>query len=204
MFSTKVQYNKIFGKDGWSGGSIGEGTVKYRYAVFYVQGTAQPVFVADLLGEEVTASEFVFLKGMQDIGVESGYGMSLFDLGTNQIEEPTQTVFEQLLEKTGGNNVRGHSIFGSELRVDAFGNLMYLGANNQYIIMNGASNPFTWRLVKPVDGTDFDTVKAGRFVNLTNLMSLDLYSRKELFSSSYPAKDKGEVCDAVEEKCITS
>lgn len=201
VFSTREQYDNIFGDDGWSGGKLSEGVAKYRYAVFYVQGTESPVFVADLLGEEVTASEFVFLKGLQSVGVENGYGMSLFDLGVNEIEEPSQSVFEQLLEKTGGNNVRGYSIFGSELRVDAFGNLMYLGANNQYIIMNGASNPFTWRPVAPDTGKDYDSVKAGRFVNLTNLMSLDLYARKDLFKSSYPSSDKGEVTDsAVTEK----
>lgn len=191
VFSTKKMYNEVFGSNGWNGDKA-----KYRYAVFYVQGTKQPVFVADLLGEEVTASEFVFLKGMQDVGIEAGYGMNLFDLGKNEIQEPSESVFKQLLEKTNTPDLPKYTIFGSELRVDCFGNLMYLGANNQYIIMNGASNPFTWRPVEAGSGNDFNSVKAGRFVNLTNLLSLDLYSRGDLFSSSYAAKVKEETSES--------
>lgn len=185
VFSTKSNYDQTFGEDGWNEA----GDAKYRYAVFYNQDSKTPVFVADLLGEEVTASEFVFLKGLQESGVADGYGFSLFDLGKNEIEEPSQSVFTQILEKTSGKDLSGYSIFGGDLRVDCFGNLMYLGSNNQYIIMSGASNPFTW---VPVDktGNDFPNVGAGRFVNMTNLMSLDLMARGDLFSSSYPAKEK--------------
>lgn len=185
-FSTKETYKRLFGLDP-------EKDSKYRYMVFYLDrgGSSQPVYVADMFGEEVTPSVFAFIKSLQDVGVKEGYGLSLLDLAKKQIEEPSQELIKEVVEKTKGKKAEGYTIYGTKLRVDCFGNLLCMGSNNQYIIMNGATNPFTWQVVDS-KGNDVPNMRAGKVLNLTNTMMLDLYSRQDLFTSSkkYEVTDK--------------
>lgn len=185
-FSSKETYIRLFGLDPAK-------DPKYRYMVFYINqgGTTQPVYVADMFGEEVTPSVFAFIKGLQGVGIKDGYGLSLLDLAKKQIEEPTEAFLKEVIEKTEGKKTEGYTIYGTKLRVDCFGNLLCMGSNNQYIIMNGATNPFTWQVVDS-RGNDVVDLRAGKVLNLTNTLMLDLYSRKDLLTSSgkYEVRDR--------------
>lgn len=150
------------------GEGYGEG--KYRFAYFGFEGSGgfQPVFSFDTQAKKNTASMVAFLKAMEMVDTNKGYGFAALDFKNGEIDVDEES-FAKLLEETGEKELAASSIYGAPLKVSAFGDIIWMGANHQYVILPGAMNPFTWQRTDQ-DGKDYG--KAGNALNVANAQML--------------------------------
>lgn len=163
-----------------------------RYAVYYFineEGKKIPVYVSDMYGEEITPSVVAFVKSVHKLGKIQGYGASVFDINTKilGLKEGESFNRNEFSTKIGGwlkgldeESAEGYTIFGAKLRVDCFGNILYMGSNFQNIAIPAASNPYTWVPVKE-DGSDYTSNKAGTVFNIANILHLSQLGEGNLF-----------------------
>ena len=164
----------------------GEGDYRYAYFGFDDGKGFKPVFGFDTQAKDNTASYVAFLKAMEMVDTEKGYGFAALDFKEGEIDVSGDG-FKKLLETIGEKQLAESSIYGAKLRVDAFGNLLWMGANHQYVILPGAMNPFTWQRI---DGNGKDFGKAGNALNVANAQLLTHINQGSL-GTGHPAEDKG-------------
>ena len=152
----------------YAGSSIGTGDYRYVYFGFGEGDNFKPVLSFDVTGKTNTASKVAFLKALEMVDTEKGYGFSLLDFKDGEIDV-TKDTFKKLVESKSKEDIAGSSIYGAKLGVDAFGNIIWFGKNHQYVILPGAMNPYTWQ---QIDGNGNDYGKAGSTYNLANAQSI--------------------------------
>lgn len=146
----------------------GEGKYRYGYFGFENGDGFQPVFGFDTHAETNTASMVAFLKAMEMVDVEKGYGFAALDFKDGEIEISRDSLAE-LIDSIGDKDLAASSIYGASLAVSAFGDILWMGANHQYVIMPGAMNPFTWQRTTN-KGKDYG--RAGNALNIANAQML--------------------------------
>lgn len=149
------------------GDGYGEGQYRYVYLGFSEE-KFHPIISFDAQGKEQTASFVAFMKAMEMVDTERGYGFAALDFKKGEIDV-TQSGLKELLESIGEDRISDSSIYGAKLGVDAFGNILWLGANHQYVILPGAMNPYTWQ---QIDGNGSDYSQAGTVYNVANAQSI--------------------------------
>lgn len=149
------------------GEGYGEGQYRYVY-VGFSEDKFHPVMSFDAQGKEQTASYVAFMKAMEMVDTDKGYGFAALDFKKGEIDV-TQAGLKELLESIGENRIYDSSIYGAKLGVDAFGNILWLGANHQYVVLPGAMNPYTWQ---QIDGNGSDYGQAGTVYNVANAQSI--------------------------------
>lgn len=149
------------------GDGYGEGQYRYVYLGFS-EDKFHPIMSFDAQGKEQTASFVAFMKAMEMVDTEKGYGFAALDFKKGEIDV-TQSGLKELLESIGENKLIDSSIYGAKLGVDAFGNILWIGANHQYVILPGAMNPYTWQ---QIDGNGADYGQAGTVYNVANAQSI--------------------------------
>lgn len=164
----------------------GQGDYRYAYFGFDDGKGFKPVFGFDTQAKDNTASYVAFLKAMEMVDTEKGYGFAALDFKDGEIDVSGDG-FKKLLETIGEKQLSESSIYGAKLRVDAFGNLLWMGKNHQYVILPGAMNPFTWQRI---DGKGKDYGKAGNALNIANAQLLAHINQGSL-GTPHPDKDKG-------------
>lgn len=103
----------------------------------YLMAGDYPVYKVDLTGSQITPSVFSFTKALGGSNVKEGYGTSFFDFAQSEVESGAVTV-------DNADNAFEGSVLSQELRVSSFGDIVAIGANHQYVVMPGASNPYTF------------------------------------------------------------
>lgn len=154
--------------ESYGGKDYGEGDYRYGYLGFENSDGFQPVFSFDTQAKDNTASMVAFLKAMEMVDTDKGYGFAALDFKDKEIDV-TAEGFKKLLETVGEKNLQSGSIYGAPLKVSAFGDIIWMGANHQYVILPGAMNPFTWQRTDK-DGKDYG--KAGNALNVANAQML--------------------------------
>ena len=150
-----------------------------------------PVFDCYLHSEAgVTASQLAFLKCLESVPVEEGYGFNILDLVKGEIGDGDDIA--DISSKSASLDL---TIFGSEMEVDCFGNIIIHGLQHQVIAVPGCVNPFVWQ---PVTSDGSDTGRAGdayQGINVQSMAALDngANSENSLFSqiSSSDANSSG-------------
>lgn len=172
----------------YGGKEYGEGDYRYGYLGFQNSEGFQPVFSFDTQAKNNTASMVAFLKAMEMVDTDKGYGFAALDFKDGEIDV-TAEGFKKLLETIGDKNLQSASIYGAPLKVSAFGDIIWMGSNHQYVILPGAMNPFTWQRTDK-DGKDYG--KAGNALNVANAQMLAHIGNNSLGSvSSKEDKKRG-------------
>lgn len=120
--------------------------------------------------QEQTPAQFAFIKCMDRVDPNNGYGTSFFDLTQKDADNDAT---EKIFTKTDGAKMASTSVLGTQVAVTCFGDILFLGGNHQIVAVPGCMNPFTWVGVN-ADGDD--TIGAGGFFNGTNLISMSMNS----------------------------
>ena len=152
----------------YAGAEIGTGDYTYAYFGFGEGKNFKPVMSFDVTGKTNTATKVAFLKALEMVDTEKGYGFSVLDFKDSEIDVNKET-FKKLVETKSEGELEKSSIYGAKLAVDAFGDIIWMGANHQYIILPGAMNPYTWQ---QIDGNGNDYGGLGSAYNLANAQSI--------------------------------
>lgn len=173
---------------------VGEkyGSDEYRYAYLgYGEGSNfKPVFGFDTRAEDNTASMVAFLKALEMAEPQNGYGFFALDFNDKDFGgEVTLENLDKIAAKiTSDEEWYNMSTYGAKIGVDAFGNLLWMGSNHQYVMLPGAMNPFTWQRLDK-NGKEYG--QAGNALNITNAQLLSLIAKGELGSvSPHPEKEE--------------
>lgn len=135
-----------------------------------------PVFDCYLHPEVgTTASQFAFLKCLEAIPTENGYGFYVLDLIKGEIEDGDD--IETIESKADALDL---TTLGSEMEVDCFGNIIVHGLQHQVIAVPGCVNPFVWQ---PVTSDGTDSGKAGDVYQGINVQSMAALDNGSLYSS---------------------
>ena len=128
-----------------------------------------PVFDCYLHSEAgVTASQLAFLKCLESVPVNEGYGFNILDLVKGEIGDGDDIA--DISSKSASLDL---TIFGSEMEVDCFGNIIIHGLQHQVIAVPGCVNPFVWQ---PVTSDGADSGRAGdvyQGINVQSMAALD-------------------------------
>lgn len=139
-----------------------------------------PVFDCYIHSEAgVTASQLAFIKCLESVPVEEGYGFNILDLVKGDLGGGDDIA--DISSKSASLDL---TIFGSEMEVDCFGNIIIHGLQHQVIAVPGCVNPFVWQ---PVTSDGSDTGRAGdayQGINVQSMAALDngANSENSLFS----------------------
>ena len=171
---TKKQVEK------YAGSELGTGDYTYVYFGFGEGKNFKPVMSFDTTGKTNTASKVAFLKALEMVDTEKGYGFSVLDFKDSEIDVNKDT-FKKLIETKSESELEESSIYGAKLAVDAFGDIIWMGKNHQYIILPGAMNPYTWQ---QIDGNGKDYGGVGSAYNLANAQSIAHINNNSLGSVS--------------------
>lgn len=148
-----------------------DGTYKYGYFAYSTESGYVPVFDFRIDMSELTASAAAFIKCLESVEMELGYGTNFFDF-TESETGAEEGNFEDILTRYTDNQILSMSTYGVKLAVDCFGNIIYMGGNHQFIAVPGCMNPYTWVSVNN-KGDDID--KGGSVYNMINIPSMALY-----------------------------
>lgn len=150
-------------------GYVGEdfGSDKQRYGFIGYNGKDgkfKPVFSFDTRGEITTPSVVAFLDALSLVDVNNGLGFSVLDFKNNEGSAAgTQEALEALEKELGSkDDLYKSSIYATKVGVSPFGDLVWLGANHQYVMLPGAMNPFIFQRVSESgkdEGTFGDAVQ---------------------------------------------
>lgn len=167
------------------GTPLDEVDTSYKYIYFAYEdgdGTYVPVFDAYLKGDNMTPSALAFMKCLEYVGFESGYGTNLLDFSYDEFDASDDTSDTLSSLVATDSDMYKMSIYGSRLRVDCFGDILIMGANHQFVAVPGCMNPYMWQEVDS-DGSDTDN-PAGSFYNMINIPSMALQDDGRLFNVS--------------------
>ena len=164
----------------WLGEGYGEGDYRFAYFGFDEGEGFKPVLSFDTQAKTHTASYVAFMKAMEMVDTEKGYGFAALDFKNGEIDVNGEG-FKKLIDTLGDTQLIESSIYGAKLAVDAFGDIIWKGANHQYIILPGAMNPYTWQ---QIDGNGKDYNASGSVYNLANAQSIAHINNNSLGSLS--------------------
>lgn len=119
-----------------------------------------------------TPFQFAFLKCLESVNITRGYGFSIFDLFDDEAEEGPSLSGEEALKI---------SIFGQNMYVDSFGDIICKGLQHQFIVVPGAVNPFSWCAV---DAGGTDIANPGDVYQLINAQSMSAQDNGNLFGGT--------------------
>lgn len=160
---------------------IADGTYKYGYFAYEYGGRVIPVFDFDITMSNITPSQSAFIKCLESIDIESGYGFSFFDFTKSEMDNSEDT-FADLSDSLTEDQAYKMSAYGTKVNVDCFGNIIYMGSNHQYVAVPGCMNPYTWATVDS-NGNLSGKGLGGTAYNIANIPSMVLQeSDGRLFS----------------------
>lgn len=147
----------------------------YEYGYFAYQRGSEyiPVFDFDIDMSELTASSAAFIKCIESIDIENGCGFSFFDFTEDEMGD-SEGDYKQKIEKFDNDEIYRMSIYGTEIKIDCFGNIIFMGGNHQYVAIPGCMNPYTWVKVDE-KGSDIGEGLGGTAYNMINVPSMSLY-----------------------------
>lgn len=137
-----------------------------------------PVFDCYLhSGAGTTPSQLAFLKCLESVPTENGYGFYALDLMKGEIEDNDD--IESISSKADALDMM---IFGSEMEIDCFGNIIVHGLQHQVIAVPGCLNPYVWQ---PVTSSGSDTGKPGDAYQMINIQSISAIASDTSDNSLY-------------------
>lgn len=131
-----------------------------RFGILLANG--KPVFSVDLTGDTVTPSMVAYAAGLGMVDPEKGYGTEFFDASGKEDFKDTL----------------GSTVYGMDLYVDPFGNIIAAGENHNYVVISAAMNPYTWKGLTN-DGNEILKASQGGIYNPMTLQQMSL-------SATYP------------------
>lgn len=186
---------------------IKSGKYKYGYFAYSKGGTPTPVFDFKINMSEITPSTAAFIKALESVDIEAGYGFNFFDF-TKKEMGTTEGDYKDKIDNFSDTQIYQMSIYGTRLSVDCFGNIILMGGNHQFIMIPGAMNPYTWVQVDK-EGKEVGKGLGGTAYNLANIPSMALQDNKgtgeddnKLFSGIKDNKD-GTKSGTLETKIIS-
>ena len=151
---------------------IAKGKYEYGYFAYMKNGKYVPVFDFDLDMSTITPSVASFIKALESLDIENGYGFNFFDFTKNEVGV-NESSFKELVDKLDKNQAYKMSAYGSKLSVDAFGNIILMGANHQFIAVPACMNPYVWVEVDST-GKEIGEGLGGTAYNMVNIPSMAL------------------------------
>lgn len=137
-----------------------------------------PVFDCYLHSDSgTTPSQLAFLKCLESVPTENGYGFYALDLVEGEISSG-----DDIKEISSKADALDMMIFGSEMEVDCFGNIIVHGLQHQVIAVPGCLNPFVWQTV---DSTGSDVGSAGSAYQMINVQSISAMASGASSNSLY-------------------
>lgn len=147
----------------------------YQYG-YFCTSDGTPVFDFNInMGTDkgtMTASNAAFIKCLEAVDMEKGYGTSFFDFKEGEISIDDDS-FNIVNGEVTDEQAYQMSAYGMRLSVDCFGNLIINGANHQLIAVPGCMNPYTWEEVDS-NGAEIGKGLGGTAYNLVSVPSLSL------------------------------
>lgn len=176
---------------------------KYKYAYFaYDDGSGNytPVFDAtiDPGGKDaevgMTPSMVAFWKCMESVDFEKGYGLSVLDISEKEMGGSDKSAIKEFSSKiTSNKDLYELSNFATRLRVDCFGNIIYMGKTHQFVGVPACMNPYVWQ---QVDAQGNDTSNpAGSFYNMINIPSISMQDRDSSGRNLFSIKSVEDIKD---------
>lgn len=178
---------------------INRGLYKYGYFAYeYNGGDPIPVFDFSTDGEIMTPSMVAFLKCLEAVDMEKGYGFNFFDFTEEEMGK-TASDYKDKVEKLSDELISQMSLYGTKVHVDCFGNIIMMGKNHQYVAVPGCMNPYTWSTVdkngnetgKGLGGTVYNTV------NIPSMIMLENEDKSKRLFSEYSLKSDSKLGSGV-------
>ena len=152
---------------------------KYIYFAYEKGGDITPAFdckIGDVYFKDkttkgdsnYTASQVAFLKCLESSNLEKGYGFNILDFAKS--DEATDDVLAELGDSATESEYTEMTVFGADMAIDCFGDIISVGGNHQVVVVPGCMNPYSWQSVKS-DGSN-GNVKAGSVYNMANAISM--------------------------------
>lgn len=147
---------------------------KYKYGYFAYSKGGQPIPVLDfdIDMSSITPSVGAFIKALESVDIEAGYGFNFFDFTKKELGT-SEGDYKDKVDNFSDDQIYKMSIYGTKLAVDCFGNIILMGGNHQFIAIPGAMNPYTWVEVDS-KGTSIGKGLGGTAYNIANLPSMAL------------------------------
>lgn len=198
-------YSIIVDKGLWESAEVIAGILDGKYNTLYFgyekDGTVFPMFdcvTSYYLNKSPdynrTASQMEFLKCLEQVNMEVGYGVNLLDFNNTDSEtgewekDDIDCIAKYFSDKSIYTdeevNLRA-TAWGQRMATDCFGNIIVMGSLHQYIAVPGCMNPYVWQAVNK-NGDDVGP--AGAFMNIVNaknLVQADNGLIDEVFVSKY-------------------
>ena len=136
-------------------------------------GILDPIDTSNtLFNSNLTATQIAYIKAIETVGFELGYGNASIDLNAgDNTGDPTAVDYSELVASVSDSDLLKMTAWGSTMSVDCFGDIISMGGNHQIIVLPGCMNPYCWKPVKE-DGSD-DSIAAGEMYNLINKISIE-------------------------------
>lgn len=99
-------------------------------------------------------SQYAFLKCIQSVNIKNGYGFSVYDFAKS--DDVNADNLGDTIDDMTEEQCYKMSIFGMQMSVDCFGDLVCMGGNHQVVAVPGCMNPYVWKAVDS-EGNDVDT-----------------------------------------------
>lgn len=115
---------------------------KYNFGYLYYEegGEKKIVFDFDLYAEKTTPSVVSLMMILNGGNLSKGYGKYLFDAhAEEELNNDVDAIASWVKE-----NAYEASIANTPLFVSPFGDITVAGGNHKYVVMPGATNPYTW------------------------------------------------------------
>ena len=99
-------------------------------------------------------SQYAFMKCLQNVNIKKGYGFSMYDFAKS--DDVNADSLGDTVDDMTEEQCYKMSIFGMQMSVDCFGDLVCMGGNHQVVAVPGCMNPYVWKAVDS-EGNDVDT-----------------------------------------------
>ena len=175
-------------KDTWENAEIIAGIMNGTYTTLYYgyekDGEVTPVYdcvTSYYLGgtgnRNRTASQIEFLKCLEQVNMEVGYGVNLLDFNNSNTDGDWEKDDVDYISKYFNNSSiysddevsLKATAWGQKMAVDCFGNILVMGSLHQYVAVPGCMNPYVWQAVDE-EGNDLGA--PGAFMNIVNAKNL--------------------------------
>ena len=158
--------------------SVGDIKYKYGYFGYVMDGNFIPMLDFYLASNDTTASQQVFAQCLNDVNYQMGVGTNFFDLTKSEAGNIDE--LQSAMSDWTNDFVYQMTAYGAGVRVDCFGNIIYMGGNHQYIIIPGCMNPYTW---VGINDTGDVISKAGEAYQLITFKGMSLADSGNLLGS---------------------
>ena len=167
--------------------------IKNRKKIYigYADGSNIKIVGDAFVGGDSTTTAFqaAYLKCLEVVGQpDKGYGTSMLDLNYNEVNRDKDNL-DSIKDSLTDDQAIAMCASASEISVDCFGNICYMGGNHQYVIIPGCLNPYTWEVVNS-EGNSEGLAGGGKVYIMANAISISQAlstktssSKNDLFSS---------------------